>query len=77
MWLRPDKKSLFYGRSILEMALWVKQNPTAGCCGGNWLTKNEGRSWEGCESGDSARRLDYAGRGEKRGDRFDLSLEPT
>jgi len=28
-----DKKSLFYERSILEMALWIKQNPTPGCCG--------------------------------------------
>jgi len=35
------------------MTLWVKQNPTAGCCGGNWLTKNEGRSWEGCECHDT------------------------
>ena len=23
------------------MALWVKQNPTAVCCGDNWLAKNE------------------------------------
>jgi len=37
------------------MALWVKQNPTAGCCGNNWPAKNEGRGLEGrgCQDSDS------------------------
>ena len=32
-----NKKSLFCGRSIVKRVLWVKQNPTAGCWGDNWL----------------------------------------
>jgi len=44
-----NKNSLFVGLSIVETGLGVKKNLTAGCCGGNWLTKNERRRWEGCE----------------------------
>ena len=40
-----DKKSLLYGRSVVEMVLWVKENPTAGRCADNWLAKREGRGW--------------------------------
>jgi len=32
------------------MALWVNQNPTAGCCGGNWLTKKDGMVWKGADA---------------------------
>jgi hypothetical protein len=50
-----DKRLLFCRGTIVEMALWVKENPTAGCCGDNWLAKNEGRGWEGrgCQNGES------------------------
>jgi hypothetical protein len=34
----------------MEMALWIKQNLTAGYCGDNWLAKNEGRGWEGSDN---------------------------
>ncbi len=51
--------------------MWVKQEPTAGCCGDNWLDNNEGLTWGGIGKGADAktvnRGLDLPGRGENRG----------
>jgi len=60
----------------VEMALWVKQNPTAGCCGGSCLTKHEGWGWERCECHDSESGLDHAGRGKIEENWVQLSLGP-
>ena len=62
-----DKKLLFCDGSIEEMALWVKQNPNAGCCGGNSQARIEGWGQEErwCRDGD--RGLHLARRAENRG----------
>jgi len=66
--VKCDKKSLFWRQTIGDSALCVKQNPTTVYCGCNcrvWKADlGPARAWKS----DSARRLDYAGKGENRGD---------